>query len=451
MDEVRSRRRRWADVDLVVEDVLLRLAVDRHPAVHPRGVEPRVVAVAPVVVARIAGLDARIGLERERAGDVADHLRVVPGRAVVGRDAAPALVVVAAGRPLVVPADQDVPVRRDRERRLPLSAGAGVLVEPDRRAPRHTVVRRRRVVDVTGVGARAVLRVGVVDDPGRPSAHVAPAHMSPVGGEHGGEVAARARAGAGEGGAHRHSGEGGPAVRRVVHLVRARAEATAALVHAGHEHAPVGAGRDLHVSDEGGARVERDRRAPRRSPVARVDDVGTAADPAGDRVVVPGDIAPPVVRAGRGVVDPDRLAVIGRAAVRAGGRGPRRPVRRRPDADPLPAAAGGQEDGDPLRVRGVVDDTWVAVVRLVAGAERMVVRPRRPAVGRIRAARDADRARVPVLGVVVGGDDRVPVRPGLRLGLGHVRVRAFVTRDQVLVHPTQNRGCKLAQDRERAA
>ena len=433
VDELRRRRRRRAHVDLVVEDVLLRLAVDRHAAVHPGRVEPRVVPVAAVIVARVTGLDRRVRLARQGAGNVADHIGVVPGLAVVGRDPGPALVARARRVPGVVPADHHVTVRGDGQRWLPLSAGAAVAVDPDRRAPRRPVVRRARVVDVARIAARAVLGIRVVDDPARAATHVAPAHVSPVGREHRGEVAARARARAEERPAH---GDGRPrrAVVRVEHHVRAGArEAAAALVHAGDEHAPVRPSRDLDVADERGA-VDRCRRGPGRASVVGVDDLNRLI-PQGE--VVPGDVGATVVRTRRRVVDPHRLAVVTATVVRAGGSGPGRPVRGHPDSESPSAAAAGDEDGDPLRVRGVVDDPGIAEVVPMAGAERVVVRPARAAVERIRAAADADRARVHVPRVVIRGNDSVPLGPRLGLGLGHVRVGAFAAGDQVLVHAAQ--------------
>src|SRR6266511_5121809 len=149
--------------------------------------------------------------------------------------------------------------------------------------------------------------------------------------------------------------------------------------------------------------------------------------------VVPGDVHAPVVGAGRAVVDPARLAVVAAAAVDAGAGRPGDAVYRHPGSQPAPAAAGGDEDGDPLRVGLVVDDHRVAVAGAVAGAERPRGQevPGDPVVGRVGAARiAAGRQR----GVVVGDDDRVALGPGLGLGLGHVRVGS-VARGVVDVGP----------------
>src|SRR5207244_12627138 len=130
----------------------------------------------------------------------------------------------------------------------------------------QTVVGRARVVNVAEVGARAVLSVVVGDDPARAGGDVAPAHVSPVGGEHGGEVAAGRLAGAREG---RADGDRLPALAaagRALHQVRPAAQPARALVHAGDEDGAVGAGRDLDVADEG-AGVDDDRRRPGRAAV----------------------------------------------------------------------------------------------------------------------------------------------------------------------------------------
>ena len=191
----RRRRRRWwrwpRRRDLVVEDVLLAGAVDQDPAVRPRRVHGAVDRrVRAVVVARVAGLRVRVGLQRLGEDDVRDRGRGLPGDPVVGRQSPEALQVVVGGVPLVVPAGEDVAFRRHPQRGLPLAARAAVPVDPQRCRPGGAVVGRADVVDVALVRARTVLGVDVVDAVVGPGVDVAPAHVPPVGGIHGGEVAA---------------------------------------------------------------------------------------------------------------------------------------------------------------------------------------------------------------------------------------------------------------------
>ena len=178
----RRRRRRWwpAGRDLVVEDVLLGDAADRHATVDPRRVDRPARTEGTVVVARVARLDVRVGLRRHRVGDVADRSRRLPGGAVVGREATEALQVVARRVALVVPADEDLACRSDRKRGLPLPTRPTVAVQPERSAPGDAVVGRAHVVDVALVAPRPVLRIRVVDDVVRADADVAPAHVPPV-------------------------------------------------------------------------------------------------------------------------------------------------------------------------------------------------------------------------------------------------------------------------------
>src|SRR5439155_26736728 len=111
--------------------------------------------------------------------------------------------------------------------------------------------------------------------------------------------------------------------------------------------------------------------------VVGVDDLNRLI-PQGE--VVPGDVGATVVRTRRRVVDPHRLSVVTATVVRAGGSGPGRPVRGHPDSESPSAAAAGDEDGDPLRVRGVVDDPGIAEVVLMAGSERVYVSPYRASI-----------------------------------------------------------------------
>ena len=82
----------------------------------------------------------------------------------------------------------------------------------------------------------------------------------------------------------------------------------------------------------------------------------------------------PVEGAGGVVVDTARLAVVAAAVVRAGAGRPGDAVGRGPDAHALAAAAGGEEDGDPLRMRLVVDDDRVAEAGAVARQNGRVFR-----------------------------------------------------------------------------
>ena len=165
--------------DLVVEDVLLGGAVDQDAAVDPGRVDRSVHPERAVVVTRVAGLDVRVGLQRQRGDRVADRGRCLPGRAVVGRQATEALQIVVGRVALVIPADEHVPRGRDRQRRLPLPTRPTVAVQAKRRTPRRAVVGRAHVVDVALIAARPVRGVRVMDDIVRADTDVAPAHMPP--------------------------------------------------------------------------------------------------------------------------------------------------------------------------------------------------------------------------------------------------------------------------------
>src|SRR5207247_7079058 len=76
----------------------------------------------------------------------------------------------------------------DRNVGLPLGGGRGVGVQPKWRAEGRAAICGSDVIDVTGIGAGAMLRIDVMNDVvvgGR----LAPAHVSPVSAEHTGEVA----------------------------------------------------------------------------------------------------------------------------------------------------------------------------------------------------------------------------------------------------------------------
>src|SRR4029450_2607261 len=106
--------------------------------------------------------------------------------------------------------------------------------------------------------------------------------------------------------------------------------------------------RDLHVADE--ARVQLHGSAPGEATVGRLGDVER---PAADVEVVPAHVLVAVVRAGRVVADPARLAVVVVARVHTGSHRPGDAVGREPGAEPEASAAGGDEDRDPLRVLDV--------------------------------------------------------------------------------------------------
>src|SRR4029077_20553223 len=123
---------------------------------------------------------------------------------------------------------------------------------------------------------------------------------------------------------------------------------------------------DLVVAGFGGANLHW--RAPSNS-VVRVNHLQAADITAQAGIVVPGDVHPPVVGAGRVVVHPHRLAVVGAAAVGAPGRDPGDAVGRAPHAAALAAAAGRQVAGEPHAQVCVVHHDRVAKVGAMAGAK----------------------------------------------------------------------------------
>src|SRR5207245_6564279 len=144
-----------------------------------------------------------------------------------------------------------------------------------------------------------------------------PAHVSPVTGEHGGEVAvAEANgtiAGPCEGGAGVGVGPCGAAIGGPEHEVGARPGSTpASFVHAGNVYVACDqVTGDLDVTGEAGGDLVR---GPSRPVVSGdADEEGAAPD----SEVVPGDVHVPIEGAGRVVVGPARLSVVGAAAVNA--------------------------------------------------------------------------------------------------------------------------------------
>ena len=179
---------------------------------------------AVVVVAGIRALDTRIGLQRQRAGDVRERVVSQPSYTVVVRLTRVHLIAWGAGtgrlatvrysRRFVVPGGEKSTCVTDRKAGFPLGLGSvSIAVQLERSAECHPHVSRADIKNVTGVAA-VFSGIDVVHDAivGR---RLAPAHVSPVSGIviHGGEVTRSATTRADERGARVSVGPSGAAVR----------------------------------------------------------------------------------------------------------------------------------------------------------------------------------------------------------------------------------------------
>ena len=173
----------------VGKSVLLRGAVDDHAPVRPCSQVLGQYRRAVVVVAYVSSDNARIGLQRQRAGYVRERIVRQPGNTVVvgltrmhlvARGArAGRLATGCYPRRFVVPGGKECACVTDREIRLPLRLGwIGVGVQLEWRTEGHPIVGGPNVIDVTGVAA-VFLRIDKANYPvvGR---RLTPAHVPPV-------------------------------------------------------------------------------------------------------------------------------------------------------------------------------------------------------------------------------------------------------------------------------
>src|SRR5206468_10017741 len=114
-------------------------------------------------------------------------------------------------------------------------------------APGRAIVCGTSVVNVAWIGAGPVLCECIVDNPIRSHSNIAPTHMSPVRGEHGGKVATSGSARTWEGSAKRSRRIGQTAIRRAINNVGAISESAATFIHARDENNTRRAGRHLHI------------------------------------------------------------------------------------------------------------------------------------------------------------------------------------------------------------
>src|SRR5438105_217060 len=178
---------------------------------------------AVVVIALIIRLDVPVGLARERADYVGEHIISEPCHTVVVGLACPHPVArnarvahrAGGGLALVVPDGEESASVADGKIGLPLKAGSGIGIQLEWRAKGHPAVGGADVIDVAGVGAGAVLGINeanYVVVGGR----LTPSHVPPgVGAIHAHEVGiggAISAAGGSEGGAGVGVGPGGAAV-----------------------------------------------------------------------------------------------------------------------------------------------------------------------------------------------------------------------------------------------
>src|SRR5207244_3920628 len=194
---------------------------------------------AVVVVARIAPYDAGVRLAGEWSDYVREHIVRQPRDTVIVRFAPPDPVArnrrvtfLAAGAlARVIPHREDGATRADRKVGLPLRTGSGIGVQLERRTEGHAAVCGADIIDVAGVVAGAVLSIDVVNHV-VDGARLTPAHVSPVTGEYGGEVAVVAAsatiAGPREVGAGVGVGPSGAAISGPEHAVGARPGSTSA-------------------------------------------------------------------------------------------------------------------------------------------------------------------------------------------------------------------------------
>src|SRR6266576_6439614 len=255
---------------------------------------------AIVVVAYIKRLDARIGLQRQRAVYVRERIWRHPGCTIVVRLARVHSVARRAwtgrlttgcyARRFVVPSGQERASFADRKVRLPLGLGrVGIGVQLDRRAEGNAAISRADVEDVAGV---AVARIrGGIDEANYVivRGRLAPAHVPPVGGAviHTGEVARIGAVRACERGPGVGVGPGVTAVGGPVHeIVTVEVAVATILVHGGEVHVARDlVSGDLDVADEAG--VDRYWGMPG-GPV--ITGVGDAERPAPYIKIVPGNI-----------------------------------------------------------------------------------------------------------------------------------------------------------------
>jgi len=255
---------------------------------------------AVVVVAYIKRLDARIGLQRQRAVHVRERIWRQPGCTIVVRLARVHSVARRAwtgrlttgcyARRFVVPSGQERASVADRKVRLPLGlCMVGVGIQLDRRVEGNAAISRADVEDVARV---AVARIrGGIDEANYVivRGRLAPAHVPPVSGVviHTGEVARIGAVRACERWAGVGVGPGVTAIGRPVNeVVTTEITVTTVLVHGSDVHiARDLVTGDLDVADEGGG--DRYRSVPGSSVIA---GVGDKERPAPDIKIVPGNI-----------------------------------------------------------------------------------------------------------------------------------------------------------------
>src|SRR5580704_12838099 len=377
-------------------DVLNLNAADGHAAIGPGNEGFLALSGGIVIVTGVAGLDATVVLGGLRNQLVADLDVGGPGRAVVGRLDAVAIVAASrigsrgtsrGGLATVIPRNRNlsfeagadsVVVDRQRGHPLGLVLTAGIVVQLDRSGPGRAVIGGANIVDVAViVGSLSLTGIHVVNNVARTDTRLAPAHVAPDGcniSEVGVGRAGSVPRGI-EARTHRGRSPCHAAIDGAEHDVLTAAESTAALIHASHENrAGITSARrrcanrrarDLNVADKG-IRVADGHRGPGGAVVGVHQLQRTNAD----LVVAEGDVHAAILLAVRVVIDPQGLTVVSSAVVRAGTCGPVDAVGRGPQTDTLTAATGGKVAGKPLVELRIEDDDRIAVVGSVSISKR---------------------------------------------------------------------------------